>query len=90
MITYLINIATLAKREDAYNEVVTNLYPIIIKTYDEAHLRQHLIELKDKIKTTLKSKYLYEHATFYIRTLEGDEFKIPLKDIVEINYGGDH
>ena len=90
MKTYIINIATATKKDDVYDNVCTNLYPIIIKTYDDQHLRDHLIKLKDKIKSTLKSKYLYEHAMFYIRTLEGDEFKIPLKNIVEINYEGNH
>ena len=86
MITYIMNIATLAKKEDAYNEVVTNLYPIIIRTYDEEHLKRHIVELKDKIKGTLKSKYLYEHAFLYIRVIDGKDFKWKLSDIVKINY----
>lgn len=86
MTTYVINIATLAKKEDAYDEVVTNLYPVVIKTYDEEHLREHLIRLKDKIKSTLKSRYLYEHAWFYIRELEGGEFKWKISDVVKIEY----
>lgn len=86
MKTYVINIATLAKKTDAYDEICTNLYPIIIKTYDESSLRKHLIKLKDKIKYTLKNKYLYENAHLYIRSLEGDEFKWLLKDVVKLDY----
>lgn len=86
MRTYVINIATLAKKEDAYDRVVTNLYPIIIKTFDKEHLRQNLMKLKDKIKSTLKSKYLYDNSLFYIRDLEGEEFKWKISDIVKIEY----
>ena len=86
MKTYIINIATLAKKEDAYNEVVTNLYPIVIKTYDESHLRKHLMELSDKIKETLKNKYLYMNAQFYVRTIEGEEFTIRVPDVVKLEY----
>ena len=83
---YVINIVTMAKKEDAYNEVSTNLYPIIIKTANTDTLREHLIKLKDKIKDTLKNKYLYEHAKFYVRSIDGPEFIWNVKDIVKLEY----
>ena len=86
MRTYVINISTCTKKDDAYDEVCTNLYPIIIKTYDENSLREHLIKLKDKIKQTLKSKYLYDHAKFYIRSLDEKEFTWNIKDIIKLEY----
>lgn len=86
MNTYVINIATLAKKEDAYNEVVTNLYPIIIKTYNEQTLQTHLKSLESQIKSTLKNKYLYDNSYLYIRIIDGDEFKWKLSDIVKLTY----
>lgn len=86
MITYIVNISTLTRRDDAYKEVVTNLYPIIIRTYDIDHLKDILVRYKDEIKKTLKNKYLYDHAKFYIRTLNDEEFTIPIKDVVKLEY----
>ncbi len=83
---YVINIVTVAKKEDAYNEVATNLYPIIIKTSNKETLKNHLINLHNKIKNTLKSKYLYDNSWFYIREVNGDEFKWKINEIVKINY----
>jgi len=87
MLTYVINIVTVAKAEDAYNEVATNLYPIIIRTFNEDTLKEHIRSLAENIKKTLKSKYLYHQAHLCIRTIEDDqEFRWKLSDVVKLQY----
>ncbi len=69
-----------------FHEVVLNLYPIIIYTYDENSLKKILNGLSDKIKILLKSKYLYENANFNIRTTDGQEYRWKLSEIIDISY----
>ena len=87
MTNYVLNIVTITKASDAYDEVATNIYPIIIRTFSDDTLKERLLELKDKIKKTLKTKYLYEKSYFCIRSIEDDrEMRWKIKDIVPIDY----
>lgn len=90
---YAINITTKTSKEDIYKRVAVNLYPIILFG-DEEYLKEVLNfdDMKDRIKSLLRTQQLYDAAEYYIREIDEEtgevvsEKSIPVKDYTEVLY----
>lgn len=88
---YVINITTKTASTDIYKRVSLNLYPIIVFG-DFDYLKSILAsdEMKNKIKSFLRTSDLYEAGEYYIREIIDDDeindMSFPIKDFTDIIY----
>lgn len=88
---YVINITTKTASTDIYKRVSLNLYPIIVFG-DFDYLKSILAsdEMKNKIKSLLRTPDLYEAGEYYIREIIDDDeinnMSFPIKDFTDIIY----
>lgn len=92
MKTYVANLVVDAKNADVFDRVALNKYPIVIFCKSEASLKEQLSNenTKDFIQTLIKSKRLYDSASWMIRDIYPNnttqELVWSVKELVNIDY----
>ena len=90
---YTINIVTITKSTDLYDAVALNKFPLLIVCGgDEFEQFLSSNEMLEFCKQYIKTKNLYDHAKFYIRTIDNenddtvDSIVKTVSDYIQINY----
>lgn len=92
MKTYVINLVVDAKNADVYDRVALNKYPIVAFCRSEAELKEGLSSqnTKEFIQSLIKSKRVYDSASWMIRDIYPDnriqELVWNVSDLIHIDY----
>ena len=92
MKTYAINLVVDAKNADVYDRVALNKYPIVAFCRSEAELKERLSSqnTKEFIQSLIKSKRVYDSASWMIRDIYPDnriqELVWNVSDLIHIDY----
>ena len=92
MKTYVINLVVDAKNADVYDRVALNKYPIVAFCRSEAELKERLSnqDTKEFIQSLIKSKRVYDSASWMIRDIYPDnriqELVWNVSDLIHIDY----